>query len=914
MKHNSILKKITIFLCMLMMLGAVCPCYAEDNSLPADDPHVLFIGSYSYEWESTPKHLAGISDTLSDYANIEYVFMDTKHRSYEDVKGEVYQDIAGRAKSEKFDYVIAADDAALQFVEEYRDDLFKDIPVVFEGINDVAYAEKASEDSLTTGIIETFPLEETIRMALKLNPDATKVAAVTDDTLSGKGSTKQYENAQSSFPDISFSEIDCSVLSADDIAKRVSACGDDTILIFLMMTTDADGNLYTQTQAAKFITANAHIPVFKSDELGIGDGILGGVVVSYYDMAADAAKIVLELSRGADIADYKVTTAGSVCEFDENIVKKYKISKSDISNAYDGNVKYVNETISFFQEHQQVLIPGFIIIAGLLIAGLYVVLTDRRKRKLMQELQKKDLMLDSILSNIQGGLAIYRVRNDSSHTIDTVYTSKGIPAITGRTMEEYNQWIAGDLVGHTIAEEDLERVRAVLHKYIPLKKPFYLNAHFNNKNGTKSYVSMSSVWDHTESDGSNIYYVVYMDMTQQEKAGKAEQEALKAKASDAAKSDFLSRMSHDMRTPLNAILGYEQLASGEPDLSLRSQEYLHKIEYSGKYLLDQIDDILDMSMIGNGKLVLHEKTMNFPALLHEIEVEYRRKSSEKGIALSCHFIGVDNPAWIIGDARRIRQIYSNLLMNAIQFSKEGSVIKWTVRNTAIEQGKVHIYSCVSDQGCGISEERIGKLFQPFEPGDPFSSRIGTGLGLSLVKSLIEMMSGTVQIHSEIGKGSDFIAEMDRVTVQDIPLLPIPKNDFTLKGQRILVCEDNGINAEITKKLLQKKGCIAEWAENGRICLSMYQNAKHGYYNAILMDIRMPVMDGLEAAREIRKSSMPDAKTIPIIAMSANTFEQDVAASLASGMNAHLPKPVEPEKLYTVLSELIIQARNIKVNA
>ncbi len=876
----------------------------------AEKPRVLFLGSYSYEWESVPKHLAGVSDTLDDYALIDYVFMDTKRLSYEEVKEPVYQQVADRSKNSSFDYVIAADDAALQFVLEYRNDLFAGIPVVFEGINDEDFAKQAASDPLITGIVEVFPLAETIEMASKLMPAATKVVGITDDTVSGQGSTKQFMNCQSAFPNLTFSTLDCSQLTYEEIGNTVASYSMDTILVYLMLTVDADGNTYVHTEATDYVASKASVPVFKTDELGLGNGILGGVMVSFYDMAAQAALIVRQLIQGAAIADFAVTEAPYYCAFDKVVMDRFSISKTAVAAACSAQIKYVNDTPSFFAIHKSVLIPSAIIVLLMAIFGVFSSVTAASKKKLLEQLQGNKHMLESLLENIPGGLAVYKVSGIGQGDIQTVYSSQGIPRLSGRTMEEYEEWIKGGLFDQTVAAEDLPMIKKVLADSIPYKKPFSVQYHLKGKTGRLIPVSLSAEWGGDDKDGCSIYYAVYIDNTIQEKANNAQREAFRAKAANEAKSEFLSRMSHDIRTPLNAVLGFIALAREEKDIPANVTGYLNQIDDAGKYLLGLVNDVLDLSKIESGKLQLHEESVNLAKSVKGAAQFFGTQADKKGIRLTTDFDIAQTP-WIMIDELRMRQVYMNLLSNAIKFSAPGTEIVWTLHTSVVRNKTAHMICTVSDQGCGMSKKFMKKMFQPFEQGNPVHADGGTGLGLPIVNSLVTMMGGTITVSSKLNKGSVFTVVLNQRLGQPKTAEAAIRADGSgiLKGCQILLCEDNSVNVILTRRQLEKVGCRLEVAENGRIGLEKFAASRLYEYDAILMDIRMPEMDGLAATQAIRALNRPDALTVPIISMSADAFDDDIRKSLMAGMNAHISKPVDVNKLYATLAAAIAKGRD-----
>lgn len=897
-------------LALLIAAGGLLPCLARAGNDISNNPHVLFLSSYSYEWESVPKQLNGLEETLNGYALVDYLFMDTKRQDYDDVKLDVYNHIRSLEEKDEFDYVIAGDDAALVFVLEYREELFADTPIVFEGINDEDFAREAAQDALITGIVETFPLKETIALAEKIYPDAVRVVGITDGTTSGKGSTKQFMNCAESFPGLEFSLIDCSALTLDEIGAAVKDCGEDTILIYLMMVADAQDNRYSNIEAVEYVTSHASIPTFKADELGVGNGILGGVVVSYYDMAAQAADIVLSLSRGADISDYDVQIAESYCVFDVSVMDAFGLTKAGIYSAHPESIKFINDEQTYFQQHRKVILPLSIVIALLTAFAVVVSVSSRRRRDLLKRLTERDMMLNNLLDNIPGGLAIYRIGGVEQDAIKTMYTSRGVPKLTGRTMDEYLEWIDGGLFENTACAEDLPELERAAAECLPLRKPIYLHYRIRHKDGSLVPVTLSAVWAYDDEKGNMIYFAVYMDATEQEKARRAEQAAMEAEASNAAKSEFLSRMSHDIRTPLNAVLGFASLAADEPDVPEKVGDYLQKINVSGKYLLGLINDVLDMAKIESGKVELREENVDGPSFLALIAEVFGAQAQERGVKLITDFSESQTP-WVVMDTLRTRQIYANLLSNAIKFSQSGTEVRWTIRDIPTGPDSFHMICTVSDQGCGMSEEFMERMFKPFEQDRPDDAYKGTGLGLPIVKSLVELMGGTISVQSELGKGSTFTVELDRkcgVPVEAHIAAGEGESETALMGRRILMCEDNHVNTVVATRLLEKEGCTVESAADGSLGLAMFTQYPPGYYDAVLMDVRMPVMDGLRTAQAIRALQRPDAATVPIIAMSANAFAEDIQKSLDAGMDAHLSKPIEPELLYKTLAEMIGKRR------
>ena len=378
----------------------------------------------------------------------------------------------------------------------------------------------------------------------------------------------------------------------------------------------------------------------------------------------------------------------------------------------------------------------------------------------------------------------------------------------------------------------------------------------------------------------------------------------KAKVASQAKSEFLSRMSHDMRTPMNGILGMVSITKKMPNLPEEVIKNLNTISDSGKYLLNLINDILDLSKIESHKLELHLETVNLKDLIDTTVINLSPTMKEKEIEFV--FTPINTRLdYVQLDRMRFQQILINLISNSIKFTPRNGKIELIME--CLKQTGNFSYEkiIVRDNGIGMSSAFLPHAFDKFGQDDNHLNRhtIGTGLGLPIVKSLVELMDGKIEIQSEVGKGTDVIITMSIEHVQDyreaekeVPL------EFDFTGKRILICEDNEINVLIAQKMLESKNAIVEVAENGQVGLDKYLSNKDGYYSAILMDLRMPVMGGYDATFEIRRALKSDARTIPIIALSADAFNHDVSKSLNAGMNAHIAKPFDSEQLYKTLYE------------
>ncbi|MCH4157524.1 MAG: response regulator [Acidaminococcaceae bacterium] len=595
----------------------------------------------------------------------------------------------------------------------------------------------------------------------------------------------------------------------------------------------------------------------------------------------------------------------------------------------------------------------------------------------------------------------------------------------------------------------MDTIKAVLEKQGEYTAYFTNDERVENLPG-KPFRKMKSIAFYLDEHRDVIVFVV-SDVTgiveqEREQREKLSDALIAAEQASVAKTEFLSRMSHEIRTPMNAIIGLDAIALQEKSLSTSMVDHLQKIGISARFLLSLINDILDMSRIESGRMLLRQETFNFEELINGINTILYQQCLDNDLEYECVLKSYTEPAYV-GDATKLQQILVNILGNAVKFTPRGGKIHFMIEQVEQQKGKAKLRFEISDTGIGIDEDFLPKLFQPFTQEDPgrTTSYGGSGLGLAISKNLVGLMGGDIKVHSIKNVGTDFTVEVhvgltketlqhrseraklqqplftlivdddvivcrhtqivlreaglkaewvdsgaaavNKVTEQrrlrrdyDLILLDLKMPDmdgvetaralrkivgpevtiiimtaydwanieqeareagvdmfmkkpvfasavqevftkvlhqkkgvlptaaqphtFDFVGKRILLVEDNMINAEIAQSILVMKNCTVETAANGAEAVEAFAAAPLGYFDAILMDVRMPVMDGLEATRAIRAMRKASSKRIPIIAMTANAFEEDVNMSLAAGMNAHLSKPIEPDKLYQVLEDLM----------
>ena len=429
-------------------------------------------------------------------------------------------------------------------------------------------------------------------------------------------------------------------------------------------------------------------------------------------------------------------------------------------------------------------------------------------------------------------------------------------------------------------------------------------------------------------DEKEEYRIGLEEAIEREKLQKAElnesREALKdalasAEQANKAKTAFLSNMSHEIRTPMNAIIGLNNIAMNEPTASEEVKGHLRKIGGSAQHLLGIINDILDMSRIESGRMAVRSEEFSFSKCLEQINTMIGGQCAEKGLAYECLTKGKIDEHYV-GDAMKLKQVLINILGNAVKFTPEGGTVRFLIEEGPAYDQKKTLRFIISDTGIGMSQEYLPHLFEAFSQEDASSTSVygSTGLGMPITKSIVELMNGEIQVESEKGKGTTFYVTITfgesrgkNIDIEDGEMLPHEmkaldefREETNLEGRRILLAEDVQINAEIIMMILGMKKMEVDLAENGRIAVDIFRDHQSGYYDAILMDMRMPEMDGLEATRAIRAMDREDAGRIPIIALTANAFDEDVQQSMQAGLDAHLSKPVEPGVLYETLERLL----------
>ena len=404
--------------------------------------------------------------------------------------------------------------------------------------------------------------------------------------------------------------------------------------------------------------------------------------------------------------------------------------------------------------------------------------------------------------------------------------------------------------------------------------------------------------------------MLYVQNFVRKKHEAAEREKIRAVEGSLAKSQFLFNMSHDIRTPMNAIVGYTALAMKEPT-SPEIREYLEKIDMSSQHLLALINDILEMSRIENGKIELEYVPTDLCGVFEGMEDLFSEQMKQKEMNFSVHTSQVKN-RYVWCDRKNLNRVLLNILGNAYKFTPQGGTISATLWETGNGENGYGSYEMrIQDNGIGMSKEFAEKMFHAFERErtSTDSGVEGTGLGLSITKSIVDLMGGTIEVMTAPGSGTEMIIRLKfrLAKPEDIPDAPqaaVPEETVDFTGKRLLLVEDNEINMEIARMILEQLGFVIETAENGQTAVEKIASSEPGSYDLILMDIQMPIMDGYTATKTIRALDDRELAGIPIIAMTANAFAEDITAAEKAGMDGHIAKPIDIQVMKKTITDIL----------
>lgn len=534
-------------------------------------------------------------------------------------------------------------------------------------------------------------------------------------------------------------------------------------------------------------------------------------------------------------------------------------------------------------------------------AVTYAINIDEKKKQELVSQRIMDMQFEDV------GI-LYLATNEfeyvrSTEVSDGIPLGVKIPCPIKRKSER--DWFKDDKEWEIFAQQsELEKVKKEVRKH----GSYNISYMQTMQDGKRKCHQVHFIW--LEKENQSVL-VVQTDVTasyehEEKQIHEIEDALVKADKASEEKSKFLSSMSHDLRTPLNGIISFTSFALKEEDPAM-IKDYLNKVNVSGNILLNLINETLELSRIESGKITVDLSPVLPRLVVQEVVTSLRPAASEKEITITEEYQNKEGKL-VVCDAVKLQRIALNLISNAVKYTLDHGTVAVSTGLAEHPDGTCMFTLRVKDTGIGMSKEFLVHAFEPFsqEKRSEVQKVPGTGLGLSIVKTYVNLMKGTISIESEMHQGTDIIVKIPVELAErtDTEMNTVPQreqDDSLLKGKRILLCEDNNLNVEIAEIMLRERGILMDTAENGEMGVQKWQEAPAYYYDAILMDIQMPVMNGYEAARKIRSLTKEDAKSVPIIAMSADAFKENIRAAKDAGMDDFITKPVMPEKLFETLT-------------
>lgn len=889
----------------------------SSSNLP-DNCRVLFISSYSYTWSTVPLQLEGIRMALDDSITLDVEFMDTKTLPSDIAEEELLERLTYKEENvASYDAVIVGDDAALVFAMDYRQELFDGIPIVFEGINNIEYAEEVSREPLVTGVIEKFSYQDNLDFALQIQPEADKVLAIVDDTVTGIGEQQQFLAQEAEYPELSFDLLDASRMTDEELIRAISDVKEDTILLYLILSEDAEGNIYTNEQVCRMLAKYAQVPVFRFVQAGIGEGVLGGNIVLHEESGAIAGRMVMEMLEGADpasIAMQKVSPNGYY--LDQNVIDRFKIDKKLIP---EGAV-IINQKMSFWEEHGKVVLSSLGLAA---IVMIVLILTMRTvyQRQRARELEEKNRQLAKaaeVAEEASGSKS--RFLAQMSHEIRTPMN-----AIIGLT---------------SIAENEVENSAKVKEYLSKIEESSRLLLGIINDILDMSAIERGKMkLDHAPFDFnrqlSGIVSMFYQQARQKNITFKLHMNGV---TEESLVGDEL-RVNQIMMNLLSNAMKFTP-QGGRVDFTVTQTSRSH-------------DKVYMRFMVKDTGCGMNEDMLS--RLFHPFEQQdaaTARKHGGSGLGLAITRSLVEMMGGSIRAESAVNEgstfIVDLPFQSCDQQLMEESIFE-TLRTLLVDDDEEFCrycgsllerlrvpYDCVT---CG--EEALAALEKAEKEGKPYqvcivdwqmpsmdglevTRKIRAGYGKDSVVVIISAYdTNEIQTEGAAAGADHFVSKpVFQSSIFNVLMKIVGNNsmedkkkspaDFDFSGRHILIAEDVELNMEVAVTILSMTGAEISCAENGRIALEIYEASPDGFFDCILLDVNMPEMDGYETVRAIRRSRKPDAKTVPVFAMTANAFAEDVAAAVDAGMNGHLAKPIEVEILFETLQEAFKRREESKI--
>ena len=857
---------------------------------------IMVLSSYAMGDEVSSLEIEGLQKALpSDKCEVSYEFMDTRRFSSGYDLSVLYIFLMKKlSRMPEFDCYIAVDDSALDFLMA-REDIVGDVPIVYFGIQNSKIIEHASKSSGITGVQENYDFASNFDTIKNLFPGRNNIIFVTDSSLAGKDDTLSFTAAVEADGRFSYEILNISETPESEVKGKLSAAGADSVVIIQNTFNLNDGSISTLGYMTDMLMPYISVPLFSVNMDLTEHGTFGGIIYDCVASGEMAGKMALQIAEGADPSDVPVVTDTPVkAVFNKKMMDHYMIKAS----ALPADAIIVNNEKNFWQRYYKPIVAMTLVISFLL---LLIALLSRR------------------VSSAINFAAVINVKDAMVKLRSGAWTKKGAIVPESERTIPYKVFIekAAQNIHDKKVRERFLKVSDLKYTVETLKRQPEICESMELKPENGPIMQKQFNLSRLDKDVNRIL-IYETDVTQVLSAEREKNELLRkaaeaAERANAAKTNFVSRISHDIRTPIGAILNLTDFAKKDMDDREALTDDIEKIATSGRFLLSLINDVLDISKIDSNNLELSEEKYNFTDYISEIRNIMDPMCSVKGLKNEVNGTEEGNGYVMMIDKVRINQITLNIISNAVKYTPEGGKVSYSGGIYDVKDGKGTLCFTVKDDGIGMSEEFQKVMFDEFsqDSDNPERRKVttGTGLGLSIVKRITELMSGTIEVKSEVGKGTEMKVSIP-VKVEHTEGAGKTETDTDREdgkvhfSGKVLLAEDNLINAEIAKRMIEETGVSVEHAENGAEELEIFRKAPQGTYIAIFQDIQMPVMNGYDAAAAIRKFEKEEGRDIriPIIAMTADAFTDALERSKEAGMDSFITKPIKEEEIRAMLSK------------